>query len=178
MSNIEIPEEIKANAQRVLDGREHFISSTVQMAEYILSLDKPKVEAEPFVIYTVKVGGYDKPRIGFRVKKDVPYPWVVLNMDTSDKDTTFPESAYNEIHKDENIEVLERWTPEVDPPKFGIGEPGDDVTPDRSVLVRGIVGSTEVDAEGDVRVEMIFAGGIEASHYVSARDVAYTGEGR
>lgn len=178
MTNIEIPEEIKANAQRVLDGRENFISSTVQMAEYILSLGKPEFEAEPFVIYSVLVGKEATPRVGFRVKKNVPYPWVVLNIDSTDKNKAYPESAYNEIHRDKDIKVIERWTPDAPELEFGIGDPEDAVDLGRKVLIRGTIGSTYVDDDGDVRVEMTFAGGIDASHHVSAKDVAYADGGR
>lgn len=180
MSNpiIEIPEEVKATAQRVRDGREFHMATTVALAEFILGLNKPEIEAEPFVIYKVQVGGGDNPRIGFRVKKDVPYPWVILHMESAEKDTAYPVSAYNQIHKDEDIRVLERWTPEAPELEFGIGESGDYVYPDQKVLVKGVTRSGAVDSDGDVRVEMDFADGIAAAHYVAATDIAYAEEAK
>lgn len=173
MSNIEIPAEIKANAQRVLDGRENFISSTVQLAEFILGLNKPEVEVEPFVLYKVQVREDDEPRIGFRFTKSVPYPWVTICCHSPEKEDAYPVALESMIHSDEDVTVLERWTPDAPELEFGIGDRGDAVDLGRKVLVRGTIGSYHVDDDGDVRVEMTFAGGIEASHYVSTKDVAY-----
>lgn len=173
MSNIEIPEEIQANAQRVLDGRENFISSTVQLAEFILGLGKPEIEVEPFVLYKVQVREDDEPRIGFRFTKSVPYPWVTICCHSPEKEDAYPVALESMIHSDEDVKVLERWTPE---PVFGIGEPGEDIAPDREVLVRGVLRSPFVDTDGDVRVEMNFAGSVSTTHYVSAADVALVEE--
>lgn len=173
MSNIEIPEEIKANAQRVLDGRENFISSTVELAEFILGLNKPEVEVEPFVLYKVQVREDDEPRIGFRFTKNVPYPWVTISCHTPNKEDAYPVALESMIHSDEDVKVLERWSPGAE---FGIGLPDDEVTRDREVLVKGHLISSSVDSEGDVYVKFMYSDNIEGSSYVSAEDVAYAEE--
>lgn len=174
--NIEIPEEIKATAQRVLDGRENFISSTVEMAEFILDLNKPEIEVENFVVYKVKCAGKDY--AGYRFEASHCWKkWSLVEIeDAYGAEHAVPQFGTGILAEDSDVEVLERWTPEVAQPEFGIGEARDDVDLGRKVLVKGTIGSTYVDDDGDVRVEMTFAGGIEASHYVSAKDIAYVEE--
>lgn len=170
---IEIPEEIKANAQRVLDGRENFISSTVELAEFILGLNKPEVEIENFVVYKVKFE--DKFYAGFRFEASHCWKkWLIVDIYEDRKaSNAIPQFNTAVLVTDEDVEVLERWTPEAPEFEFGIGDRGDAVDLGRKVLVRGTIGSYHVDDDGDVRVEMTFAGGIDASHYVSTKDVAY-----
>ena len=173
MSNIEIPAEIQANAQRVLDGRDFHMATTVVLAEFILGLNKPENKAEPFVIYKVQVRGDDDPRMGFRVEKDVPYPWVTFRANSLDKVNAYPLAENSLIHRSAEIEVIERWTPELE---FGIGDAGENVSSGREVLVKGTLGSYFVDDEGDVRVEMVYSDDLTDSHYVRATDVVYVKE--
>lgn len=176
MSNIEVPENIQSIVQRVLDGEEFHMITTVALAEFIRDLNKPEIKAEPFVLYKVQVGEADAETIGFRVSKDVPYPWIILPMDSADKGTAYLASAYTQIYQDEDIKVLERWTPEALDLEFGIGDPGDAAIPDRNALVKGVVKSTLVDDDGDVLVRMNFGRGVATTHYVSAKDIAYVEE--
>ena len=177
MSNpiIEIPEEVKVAAQRIVAGRECYIATTVAMAEFVLGLNKPKLKAEPFVLYRVGVRGEDSTyRIGFRVEKDATYSWVTLVLSSDDKEDAYPVSIYSVgVHRDEEIEVLERWPPEPTKPEFGIGEKDDVVGTGREVLIKGVLSCHAVDPDGDVRVEINYAGGLSGDHYVSAEDVAY-----
>lgn len=175
MSNpiIEVPEEIKANAQRVLDGRENFISSTVSMAEFILGLNKPEIKIENFVVY--KVECRDRTYAGFRFEASHCWKkWSLVEIDgPHDAEHAVPQFATAILAEDSEVKVLERWTPE---PVFGIGEPDDEVSTGQTVLVKGVLSSAFVDSDGDVRVEMIYSDGLADTHYVSAKDVAYVEE--
>lgn len=177
MSNpiIEIPEEIKANAQRVLDGRENFISSTVELAEFILGLNKTEIEVQNFVVYKVKYANMFY--AGFRFEASHIWKnWLIVELgEAGSASFAIPQIGTAILAVDEEIEVLERWTPE---PVFGIGEPDDEVATGQTVLVKGVLSSAFVDSDGDVRVEMIYSDGLADAHYVSAKDVAYSGEGR
>lgn len=176
--NIEIPEEVKVAAQRIVAGRECYIATTVAMAEFVLGLNKPETKAEPFVLYRVGVRGEDSTyRIGFRVENGATYSWVTLVLSSDDKEDAYPVSMYSVgVHRDEEIEVLERWTPEPTKPEFGIGDADEDVDSGREVLVKGVLGSEYVDGDGDVRVQLAYSDGLTSTHYVAAKDVAYAGE--
>lgn len=176
MSNIEIPEEVKVAAQRVVAGRECYIATTVAMAEFVLGLNKPEIKVEPFVIYKVEVKGDNEHRMGFRVARNVPSPWVTLNSNSPNKEYAFGLTMESLIHSDEEVKVIERWSPEAPETKFGIGEAYADVDREREVLVKGVLGSESVDRDGDVLVQMKFSQDLTESHYVNAADIAYAEE--
>lgn len=179
MSNpiIEIPEEVKTTAERVVAGRECYMGTTVAMAEFVLGLNKPEIEVEPFVIYRVEVQGEDNYHIGFRVSQSAAFPWLTLTINNPEKRDVYPVSIHNlGVRKDEEVKVIERWSPEAPKVEFGIGGSHDSVTPDREVLVKGVLGSDHVDSDGDVLVQMEFSHGLSESHYVSAADIAYAEE--
>lgn len=179
MSNpiIEIPEEIKTTAERVVAGRECYMGTTVAMAEFVLGLNKPEIEVEPFVIYRVEVQGEDNYHIGFRVSQSAAFPWLTLTINYPEKENVYPVSIHNlGVRKDEEVKVVERWSPEAPELEFGIGEKHESVDRDREVLVKGVLGSETVDSDGDVLVQMEFSQGLTESHYVNAADIAYVGE--
>lgn len=178
MSNpiIEIPEEVKVAAQRIVAGRECYIATTVGLAEFVLGLNKPDIEVEDFVVYKVHVRGEEDPRMGFRVSRGVPFPWITLSTSSQIKENAYALAGNSLIHGDGEVTVIERWTPEAPELEFGIGEAYADVDRDREVLVKGVLGSESVDRDGDVLVQMKFSQDLTESHYVNAADIAYAEE--
>lgn len=170
MSNpIEIPENIIAVAKKMIEDSACYGDNSLELANFIATATRPEFEPVPFVVYRVVVKGYAGTCMGFRVEKDVLCPWVVLSSHSPTKGEAYSLSQCNTIHQDEDITVIERWTPE---PVFGIGDSGDDVPSDQEVLIKGIVESTYVDDDGDVRVALTYSDGLTDSHYVSADNVA------
>lgn len=177
MSNpiIEVPEEIQATVQRVLGGREFHMATTVNLAEFIRDLNKPEIEVEDFVIYKVQVQGEDEPRMGFRVSRKVPFPWVTLRSNSPVNENAFALTMDNLIHCAEDIKVIERWSPEAPEIKFGIT--ADDAVKGAEVIIKGSLVTAGVDSDGDVFGSVTYNNGESTDIHINAADVALVRDG-
>lgn len=171
MSNptIEVPANIKLRAEDIISLGNLYSPETVELARFIKDLYTPKIEAEPFVVYRIEVDG--KHRVGFKFPNTNAYnQWVVVGIATFNRNEAIPNFDSVTLARDEDVKVIERWTPEAEI-KFGLGE--EDVRVGADVVVRGTLDSGGIDGEGDVRVAFIQEGGtVKDTQYVISENVA------
>lgn len=167
--SIEVPENIIGLAKKILEDSGCYGDNSLELANFITSATRTEIEVEPFVVYRIEVNGNN--RIGFKFPTPEAYnQWVVVGITTFNRDDAVPTYSTAGLAHDNDVKVIERWTPEAPEIKFGIT--ADDAVTGAEVLVRGSLAIDGVDSDDDVFVTATYSDGLSSDVYVNAADVA------
>lgn len=171
--SIEIPEEIQQSVTTILEGgSDMYLPRTVKLAEFLDQFIEKPIEAEPFVVYEVKVVGREERFLGFKSPLSA-VEWTVAPYEFYlDNPEYLHDNSNPSFQRDSDIKVIRRIIPELE---FGLEDKKWGF--ESEVLVKAKISSPEVDPDGDVGVMFSFSNGPSDFRYVDADTVALVKEG-
>lgn len=151
--SIEIPERIKGFAVYITSNKDYYSPQAIALAEFLDQFIEKPIEAEPFVVYEVKVAGREERFLGFKSPISA-VEWTVAPYEfCGNKPEYLLDNLNPSFERDSQVKVIRRIIPELE---FGIEDKefnfGDEV------LVKAKLSSSEIDSDGDILVELRDAG--------------------